>query len=591
MIGSEQMNNSQSKNKTIDLNSTKRQRSSKNIERSYFNPYDRSAEDTVSNPYGYTKKANDYYDSTNYSGEKYKGTVSSEQRKKELKVYTKPSKKEMRRSRRKRRIHFVVKTASLMAVIIIGVWGILTLKDTIAYPKISYQIVQTGSIDTSQTFEGIIVRAEKVYYSQNDGMMQPIIAEGEKVKKNGTVCILTNHTELQQTEQEKSQVSTELYNYADTRKQFSYYADDIYQIDTSINQTINTFYGERLKDSTEYIYGIRNELDNYVNKRTQVFAKEQSALNNRTAKQLTELDTKINSLQTASRPEEAGVVSYRIDGEENNLNPEIFDKITYSTYKAFQQKSYQNMGNNTSVTKGMPLYKIIYDHIWYIVTYCDASQAEAYKEGENYSLYFNAIDQMQISFKLRSKVTEDNKIKMIFAANERIGHFLNLRSVDFSIGNKNEEGLKIPLQAIVEQNLIKIPLEYKVEKEGDIGVYRKNGELIEFIKISPQYEKDGYIYILQQIGNTEGIKLNDILQRPDTNQSVQISEVQVTEGVYVINGKLATFKAVDVYLKNKEYALIKYSPNNELKELDKIISNPKSIKRDQLLQHMNIQNE
>lgn len=597
MIGCEQMNNSQKNNKTIDFRDTKRQRSSKNnntsySNRTYINPYLRETNNFTNNTYDDKNYAESrHYDyNTGYTAV-HNTDVSPKFRKKELKERHKLSKSQLRRNKKKQKIRFVIKIITLMTFTVVIVWGGINIKDMLTYPKVSYQVVESGSIDNSKAFAGIIVRDEKIYYSQNDGMMQTIKGEGEKVKKNGEVCALVDNKVLAQTEQEKDKVSTELYNAADKRKQLSYYQDDIFQIDTAIRDTVNIFYGERLKDSTEYIYSIRTQLDSHVNKRTALYIKEQNNLNNSAAQKLTLLDHKIGNLKYISKPEESGIVSYTIDGQEGKLNSKIIDTMNYNMFKEAKEKGYQNVGNNTYITKGMPLYKIISDDVWHIISYIDTKEGELFKQGEIYTLTFDTVNDIKIGFTLKSKITEDNRIKLVFQTNDQIDHFLGQRNIAFSIGEKNEEGLKIPLTAIVEQNMIKVPFEYKVERDGEVGVYRKKGEITEFVKISPQYENASTFYILQEIGKTECIQINDVLSHPSTGKTIKIEEIQTTQGVYVINGKLAQFKAIDIYLQTNEYALIKYSAHNELKELDKIISNPKSIKRDQLLQHMNIQNE
>ncbi|WP_069997597.1 HlyD family efflux transporter periplasmic adaptor subunit [Cellulosilyticum sp. I15G10I2] len=566
------MNNNLKQHKTIDLHSTKRQRSSKSNKLEYFNPYTRESE------YPATQSA-------------YTPMVSPEVRKKQIKENNKLSKRDIRKNKRKDKLRFSVKIVLAMFITVTTVWGAISIKDMLTYPKVSYQIVKTGSIDNSKAFEGIIIREEKVYYSEKEGMMKTIIAEGEKVKKNGEVCVLINDPSLQQALEEKSKISHELYNAANKREKFSYYQDDLYQIDSSIKNTINTFYSERYKDTTEYIYSIRNELENNVSKRTKLYVNEQNTLGETVGQKLTTLNAEVSQMQYANKTEKSGIVSYGIDGAEERLTPQVIDTMSYSMFKDIRQESHQNLGNNTYISKGMPLYRIISDDRWYIVTYIDLEEGDAYKERQNYVLNFETGNRIQITFKLEKKIIEDNKIKLVFETNEQMDRFLNLRILDFSIGNRNEEGLKIPLQAIVEQNMLKIPSEYKIEKDGQLGVYRKNSDITEFVKIIPQYEKNDEIYILQEVGVRDAININDILYHPTTQATLKLGDIYTKEGVYVINGKLAQFKAIDVYLRNNEYALIKYTANNELKELDKIISNPKSIKRDQLLQHMNIQNE
>lgn len=558
--------------KTIDLHSAKKQLSSKNSNGQYFNPYTRQAA-YLAPERVYTPEA------------------SPEYRKKQLRENNKLSKGQIRRNKQRRKIRFMIKLFFIMLVTVSVVWGGLQIKEMITYPKVSYQIVQTGSIDNSQTFEGVIIRQEKVYYSQGEGILQAIIPEGEKAKRNGEVCVLINGTSLVQTLEEKDKVSTELYNTARSREQFSYYQDELFQIQNSIKNTMNTFYSERFKDTTEYIYNIRSELENYTDQRTKLYIKEQNLMGNSTGQKLTLLDAQINEMHYTSLTEESGIVSYGLDGAEAELTPEILADMAYDSFQQIQKKNYQNIGYNSQIAKGVPLYKIVSGDRWYIVTYVDLKAGESYKEGQVYQLNFETIERLKINFKLSSKVIEEDKIKLVFEANEQIDRFLNLRLVNFTIGNRNEEGLKIPLQAIVEQNMMKIPANYQVEKDGQVGVYRKNGEITEFVKISPQYQREDMVYILQEIGEKEALRIKDILYEPVTQATYQVDEIQTTEGVYVINGNLAQFKKVDIYLRNNEHALIKYSANNELKELDKIISNPKSIKRDQLLQHMSIQNE
>jgi hypothetical protein len=598
MIGCEQMNTSQKNNKTIDFNSTKRQRSSKNSDPAYFNPYSREADYPSTSTYhsGITYRDRVYNKNSQNNYNKDFAPVhisegSPELRKKQLKERNKLSKSQIRKNKKRRQQRLIFNVTILMAFTVVTVWGGLNIKDILTYPRVSYQVVESGRIDNSRSFEGIIIRDEKVYYSESEGTMQTIIGEGERVKKEGEVCVLVDNNGLTQTEQEKDKTSSELYNAADKRKQLSYYQDDIYQIDTIIRDTLNTFYGDRDKDNTDYVYSIRTQLDSQVNKRTGLYMKEQSSSNTAIVQKLNLLDNRIGGLKYISIPGKSGIISYSIDGQETKLNSKTIDTMHYEMFKELNDNEYQNIGNNTYVTKGMPLYKVILDDIWHIVTYIDSKDGEFFKQGNSYTLDFDTVNHIKINFILKSKITEDKKIKLVFETSDQIGNFLGQRNVSFSIGNKNEEGLKIPLTSIVEQNMIRIPSEYKVQRDGEIGVYRKKGEVSEFVKIMPQYENAGGTYILQQIGEADCIQINDILSHPNNGSVVQIEEIQTTQGVYVINGKLAQFKAVNIYLQTNEYALIKYTADNELKELDKIISNPKSIKRDQLLQHMNIQNE
>jgi hypothetical protein len=586
MIGSETMNSNKKTSKTIDFDATKRQRSSKNNPPAYFNPYLKNSEYTPTGHYNSTRSPN-YLDDNRRSSQ----VKSPELRRKQMKEQNKLSKSQIRKNRKRRRARFVMKVSAIMFSTILIIWGGISLKDMFMYPKISYQIVQAGKIDNSMAFEGLIIRDEKVYYSGEQGVLQYIIGEGEKVRKNGEVCALVDDSALAQTEEEKHKTSTEIYSAADTRKEFSYYQDDVYQINHEIKNTINKFYSERMKENTDYVYAIRNQLERNMDKRTEVYVEEQTNLNNSAARKLTALDSKMNTLKSISKAEESGIISYKIDGQESHFTSEMLNQIQYAMFKEIQTSDTHPALNSTTVVKERPLYKIVTADTWYIVSYVEGKEGENFKPEQSYQLFFETIDNRQINFKLKTKTTEDKKVKLVFETSEQIGDFLGERNIVFSIGNKNEEGLKVPLQAIVEQNMIKIPSEYKVTQGEEVGVYRKNGEITEFVKINVQYEKDDSIYIFQEIGVSECIQINDLLVHKESGKEMRIEQMETKQGVYVINGKIAQFKAIEIYLQNNEYALIKENNQSELRALDKIISNPKSIKRDQLLQHMNIQNE
>ena len=298
----------------------------------------------------------------------------------------------------------------------------------------------------------------------------------------------------------------------------------------------------------------------------------------------------LEKYKSVQKTPESGIISYKMDGQEA-LNYEAIETLDYSTYnKIFKKTSSENLVT-TYVEKDDPVYKLVLDNTWYIVSYVDLKKGEAFTEGQNYALSFETLNEGEINFTLVSKVEENNRLRLVFKTQEQIGQFLTMRQVQFSIGNKNESGLKIPLQAIVEQRLLKIPVEYKIEKDNKVGVQRKNGEVVEFIEIKPQSEQQDMMYILQDVGNLSGLTVGSKLINPVSGGIYTIEEFETAQGVYVINGKIAQFKKIDIYVQNEDYALIRNNGSSQLKEKDKIISNPKNIKMDQLLEDMTIKNE
>nr|WP_302596211.1 HlyD family efflux transporter periplasmic adaptor subunit [uncultured Cellulosilyticum sp.] len=518
-------------------------------------------------------------------------TSSPDARRKQLQHRNKLSKSQIERNRKRRQKRFRRKLILVMLMTTICVWGILKIKEVFTKPEVSTQIVNTGTLDMSEDYEGIVIRTEKVYNSEVTGTIQYNMAEGEKIKKEGIVyAVVSDETHLAEAETEKEQVDSQIFNAADKRKDISYYQDEASVLADDFESKMEEYYKNINALTTDYIYTLRGQLDDNVKDLTALYTKEQDALNTSVGEKANNIASNLEKYKSVQKTPESGIISYKMDGQEA-LNYEAIETLDYSTYnKIFKKTSSENLVT-TYVEKDDPVYKLVLDNTWYIVSYVDLKKGEAFTEGQNYALSFETLNEGEINFTLVSKVEENNRLRLVFKTQEQIGQFLTMRQVQFSIGNKNESGLKIPLQAIVEQRLLKIPVEYKIEKDNKVGVQRKNGEVVEFIEIKPQSEQQDMMYILQDVGNLSGLTVGSKLINPVSGGIYTIEEFETAQGVYVINGKIAQFKKIDIYVQNEDYALIRNNGSSQLKEKDKIISNPKNIKMDQLLEDMTIKNE
>lgn len=570
-------------NKIKDIN-TKQQ--DKSIHKNtYINPYS-------PNPYYQNKSS---YEKQPYTSTKRWETQeenSPDMRREQIKKSNKLTRAQIYKNKKRKQRQLMLKIASLMIITTLGVWGGIELKEALTKPKVSYQVVKTGTIDNSKSMSGLILRNEQVVYAQDEGNVQYVMSEGEKVKKDGLVYVIVDEEQLAQTTQVENEIDEQIYQKAEDRKDISFYQDQIYNLDEDVKADMDLFNDNRYESTTHYVYVLRSQLDQNISKRTSIYTQEQEERKENIANLKVQIQANIDQYRLGITAPQAGVVSYKLDGQETDNALEVIQKMAYDQYNSMIKNSNMSYLNKTMVTKDEPIYKIILDNKWYIVSYVDVSQDEAFKEGENYLLDFTGTTSKQITFKLASKKTEDNKrIQLVFETNDQIGSFLDFRYVDFSIGNKSVTGLKIPLQSIVEQNMLKIPNDFCIENEGKIGVYRKVGEVTEFVPISIQYRKDDSIYVRQDITNSSSLQVNNSIVNPQTGTSYELTEIETKQGVYVINGKVAQFKTIEIELVSGEYAIIKFGGSTQLKEMDKIISNPKSIRIDQLLQDMNIQNE
>lgn len=564
------------KNNIIDIN---------NYKKDYYNPYSRKRNTYSNNIYS------DRLSTTKKTEEK---KIEEDRVRKASPKKKKLSKKDRMKLKRKRRIRFVKLCMTVLLGSFILVWSIIKLSQVFAYKKVSQQTVQLGVIDNSLSLNGLIVRNEKVYLSSKQGTLYYIADEGEKVSKGGDICVVADATETERIKQETYQIDSNIYNKQEKREQLSYYQDDLHELDKEIVAIAQDYYADINNNTIQHVITARQKLENSIEKRTNLYTAETVDSIKADKEKKSILYKQLSNIKTIEKANVTGTVSYIIDGSEEKLSADKVDKLSYVDFKSL----YSDISNSnyllaeSLIEKNMPIYKLIVQDEWQIITYIDKEKAHLFKEKDKVTLNFYENGDVNLSFSLKKKVAEENgKIKLVFETDERLTDFLNVRKINFKIGEKYE-GIKIPLQAIVERSLIKIPSDYLIRQNENYGVMRKRNGKIEWVKVSVQYEKGNDIYILQEVGNTDGILLNDEVQHPESKTVIKLDSMETHKGVYVINGKVAEFKSIKLVAQNDEYAIVEVAEaNNGLKQSDKIITNPKNVSEDDLLRYMKIQNE
>lgn len=143
----------------------------------------------------HTKKKSSTKKSTTVSNKKQENTVNvaamtPEQRRAQMRQNMKLSQEQRIKMKKRRRSRTVLKIAMTMCLTIVLVYGGISLKEHLIKPTVSTQIVEIGTLDTSTQLEGVILRNEKVVYSEESGHVRYVVAEGEKVNKGGLVYLL-----------------------------------------------------------------------------------------------------------------------------------------------------------------------------------------------------------------------------------------------------------------------------------------------------------------------------------------------------------------------------------------------------------------
>lgn len=544
----------------------------------------------------HTKKKSSAKKSTTVSNKKQENIVNvaamtPEQRRAQMRQNMKLSQEQRVKMKKRRRSRTVLKIAMTMCLTIVLVYGGISLKEHLIKPTVSTQIVEIGTLDTSTQLEGVILRNEKVVYSEESGHVRYVVAEGEKVNKGGLVYLLVDESNLKATTTAKEDVESKIYNQAEKDEPLSHYQDERYNLDQEVKGRMEEFYNNRYVSSTNYIYSLRSQLESSIASRSNLYVKEQETKNQELVALKEQIDTDLGNYQKGKASKESGFISYQMDGYETEDAGVTIKSMTNAEYQKLKKASSPSLLGQGEIGEGAPIYKVILNNDWYLVSFVEAKEAEELAVGQEYTIHFDDLGAPSINFTLEAKEEREKRVQLVFKTNNQIGNFLDVRTVNFSIGEKATSGLKIPTQAIVEQQLIKIPTVYCFEEGDETVVYRQKGEVTETIILDVQYTQNDMKYIRQDLTNVGSVQINDVLVNKESGATYQVSEVETKQGVFVVNNKVAKFREIEILVQNEEATIVKYTNKGQLKEMDKIISNPKSIKVNQLLDEMKVQNE
>ena len=145
----------------------------------------------------------------------------------------------------------------------------------------------------------------------------------------------------------------------------------------------------------------------------------------------------------------SGIVSYKLDGLEQSLNPLNIDKISIDDIKQIIA-SYNEVENKKEIQEGV---KVIENYTWYVCSILNEDQVKDLKEGSKVNLIFKGNEKQQINAKI-IKIFDpvDGEHKITFEINEYVKDYYNIRVADITIITRQYEGFIVSKSSIVEND-------------------------------------------------------------------------------------------------------------------------------------------
>ncbi len=411
--------------------------------------------------------------------------------------------------------------------------------------------VRNGSLSIANTYEGLILRSERVVSANSSGYVNYFAKEGSKVACGDLV-----------------------YTIDQTGKIAELLGDDI-----GVNLLSGNDLSELKSDLVQFQHNYKD--DEFSNVYDFTFSLEGTALklsNYNMYSRLQSLGDTGGHVDYCTS-DRSGVVVYHKDGYENMTVAALC-----ADYPVLSDVEREFFDGNRLVGPGDPVYTLITSENWSVVIPVEKDRVQRLVEEEYVNIRF--LKNEYTSWAKVNKISEDDKKAYVeLQFNNSMITFAKDRIIDIEIILNDDEGLKIPNSALVNKDFYLIPKEYLTPggSSSDWGflreTYDEEGNMSkEFLSATIYSENEDEYYV-----DTSVLRPGDYVCIPDSDEKYPVSKTGSLTGVYNINKGFADFKEVTVLYSNDEYSIVKSNTRYGLTEYDYIVLDAESVNKDDFI--------
>lgn len=310
--------------------------------------------------------------------------------------------------------------------------------------------VEEGTVYSEETNVGYIIREEQVVKGNNykNGMEQ-IKTEGEKTAKGESIYRYYSRNEENLTKQiaELDKKIQEALEGQTSINNSSIKLSDIKLIENQLDGIIELLSGVTdISKMAEY----KKEINNLITKKAKSVG-EQSKSGTYLKElydQRKKLETQLNSGAEYITAPVSGIVSYKVDGLEETLTPNNFSTLSKSFLEGLNLKTGQLIATNDECGK------IINNFSCYIATISNSEEAKKCNIGDKVKIILSNNKTITAKVTYISQENDEETL-LVLEINEQIEELTNYRKISFDLIWWSYSGLKIPNEAIVEENGLK----------------------------------------------------------------------------------------------------------------------------------------
>ena len=303
-------------------------------------------------------------------------------------------------------------------------------------------IVENGKIYEEESATGYVIRDEMIISGENyqNGIVT-IKAEGERVAKGDSVFRYCSQDE-DKLEEKIAELDSQIQE-AINGQNSNIYSTDIQLLDKQIEEKLLLI---QTTNEIDAISLYKTDIASYMIKKSKIAGElsPSGSYINKLIKQRSEYENQLNSGQEYVKATTSGIVSYKIDGYEEDLNVNNLDIITKEKLEGIKIKTGQLISRNSE--KG----KIVNNFYCYIAVVLSSDNAMNAKVGDIIKLRLGNNDEVSAEI---SKISEfvNGETVILFKLTKDVEYLINFRKVSISVIWWSESGLKVPNSSIITE--------------------------------------------------------------------------------------------------------------------------------------------
>lgn len=374
----------------------------------------------------------------------------------------------------------------------VAIIGLVALIIGLQFFRAFYKPISTDTVINYSTYNGIevscfAIRDESVLTTTKSGYIGYNIADGEKVKKDGSVASVYSDRNDANIETEIENLKIAIADLEEINGYNNSEAVDIDKLDSNISEALTDFVsasnGGKISSSVE----ASAKLLKLINRRqiatgvTDGFTSQLEAAK----AELKSLKASKNGATANIKSDNSGYFVSQIDGYESVINSESVKKLT--------PEKLQNLESKVVDYKGRIVGKIVSDYEWYLAAPISLDESLKFKEGDLMTLLtgFESIPELPVTVSHINKGKEGDSAVVVFSCNYVNGDLATMRQKDMTVVLENYRGLQVNSKAI---RFV----------DGQKGVYVLTGSTINFVPVNVLYSTDSYCICEEQ---TTGVRI------------------------------------------------------------------------------------